>query len=215
MPVRLLYLVFARLAAWLVLLARSWAAKEVEILVLRHEVAVLRRTSRPPRLGWADRAVLAALAGCCPQSCARTGSSPRARYCAGTGGWCGGSGARPRNGRPPISGELVAMIVRLARENPTWGYTRIQGKLRRLGHRVAAATIRKILRANRIPPAPQRATVHTWRAFLRAHAATLVACDFFHVDLVSLTRVYVSVTWNPSADGAVGRRPSSPARIPT
>jgi putative transposase len=90
-----------------------------------------------------------------------------------------------------ISGELVTLVARLARENPTWGYTRIQGELRRLGHRVAAATIRKILRADRIPPAPQRATVHTWRAFLRAHAATLVACDFFHVDLVNLTRVYV------------------------
>jgi putative transposase len=145
MSVRLLYLVFARLASWLVLLARSSAAKDVEILVLRHEVAVLRRTRRPPRLGWADRAAFAALIRLLPGS----------------------------------------------RENPAWGYTRIQGELRRLGHHVAAATIRKILRANRIPPAPQRATVHTWRAFLRTHATTLVACGFFHVDLVSLTRVYV------------------------
>jgi putative transposase len=85
----------------------------------------------------------------------------------------------------------VALVVRLARENPAWGYTRIQGELRRLGHHVAAATIRKVLRANRIPPVPQRATVHTWRAFLRTHATTLVACDFFHVDLVNLTGVYV------------------------
>jgi len=216
-PVRLLYLVFARLAAWLVLLARSWAAKEVEILVLRHEVAVLRRTSRPPRLGWADRAVLAALIRLLPAKLrahriVTPGTVLRWHRRLVRWKW---RQAPARNGRPPISGELVAMIVRLARENPTWGYTRIQGKLRRLGHRVAAATIRKILRANRIPPAPQRATVHTWRAFLRAHAATLVACDFFHVDLVSLTRVYVSVTWNPSADGAAARRSSSPARIPT
>ena len=81
--------------------------------------------------------------------------------------------------------------MRLAEDNHAWGYTRIQGELRRLGHRVAAATIRKTLRQHRLPPAPTRSTDHTWRAFLRAHAKTLLACDFFHVDLLDLTRVYV------------------------
>jgi putative transposase len=191
--VRLLYLVFARLASWLVLFARSSAAKDVEILVLRHEVAVLRRTRRPPQLGWADRAVLAALIRLLPAELRQgrlvtPGTLLRWHRRLVRWKW-----RQPpaRAGRPPVSGELTALIVRLARENPTWGYTRIQGELRRLGHRVAAATIRKVLRANRIPPAPQRATVHTWRAFLRAHAETLVACDFFHVDLVNLTRVHV------------------------
>jgi putative transposase len=96
-----------------------------------------------------------------------------------------------RIGRPPIPAELAALIVRLACENPSWGFTRIQGELRRLGHRVAATTVRKILRAHRIPPAPQRVSEYTWPAFLHAHAETLLACDFFHVDLVNLTRVYV------------------------
>jgi putative transposase len=193
MSVRLLYLMFARLASWLVLLARSSAAKDVEILVLRHEVAVLCRTGGPPRLGWADRAVFAALIRLLPaelRGCRLVTPGTVLRWHRRLVWWKWRQ-PQARIGRPPISGEVVALIVQLARENPTWGYTRIQGELRRLGHRTAATTIRKVLRGNRIPPAPQRATVHTWRAFLRAHAATLMACDFFHVDLVSLTRVYV------------------------
>jgi hypothetical protein len=188
----LVYLVFCRISAWLVLLARSDAAKDVELLVLRHEVAVLRRMNPKSTLDWADRAVLAALIRLLP-------TLLRAHRMVTPGTvlrWHKRLAARRWRqpgapGRPPIGQDLVELIVRLAEDNPSWGYTRIQGELRRLGHRVAADTIRKTLRTHRLPPAPTRSTDQTWRAFLRAHAKTLLACDFFHVDLVDLSRVYV------------------------
>jgi putative transposase len=189
---RLVYLAFCRISAWLMLLARSSAAKDIELLVLRHENSVLRRMNRKPRLGWADRAVFAALIRLLP-------AALRAHRLVTPGTvlrWHKRLAARrwrqPKApGRPPIGQDLVELIVRLAKDNHAWGYTRIQGELRRLGHRVAAATIRKTLRTHRLPPAPTRSTDHTWRAFLHAHAKTLLACDFFHVDLLDLTRVYV------------------------
>jgi putative transposase len=87
-----------------------------------------------------------------------------------------------RTGRPPVSAEIARLIERLATDNDGWGYQRIQGELLKLGHRVSAYAIRWILKALKIPPAPQRHTDTTWRQFLHTQAATMLATDFFHVD---------------------------------
>jgi putative transposase len=189
---RFAYLTRCRSIQLLVLLARGDAAKDLEILALRHQLAVLRRQTKRPRLDPADRAVLAAISRALPRarwSCffVRPETLLRWHRQLVAGAW---TYPHSRPGRPPLDQELQQLIVRLARENPRWGYQRIQGELRRLGVRVSATAIRTTLRRHRLDPTP-RGTPTAWRAFLRRQAAGIVACDFFTVDTVWLRRLYI------------------------
>ncbi|MFC0430861.1 hypothetical protein [Kutzneria buriramensis] len=184
MVLRLLYLMLCRLASWIALLAISDVDKNIEILVLRHENAVLRRsTPRPPRT-WADRALLAALT--------RLLSKTRRSHLPVTPAtllrWHRDLVARrwtqPRRaGRP---------AVRLAHENTNWAYRGIHGELHRLGCAAAPSTVWEILKKAGIDPAPRRSGP-TWREFLRAQAAGIVALDFFHCDTITTARLYALV----------------------
>ena len=193
MAFRLAYLILTRVLGWLALLARSDAAKDVEILVLRHEVAVLRRHHPRPRLTWLDRALLSALSRLLPPPLRQLRLiSPRTLL-----RWHAQLVARrwtyPRPpGRPPVAPPIRALVLQMARENPTWGYRRIQGELVGLGHPIAASTVWTILKAGGLDPAPRRSGP-TWRQFLTAQAHAILAVDFAHVDTVFLRRLYVLV----------------------
>jgi putative transposase len=190
--VRMLYLIFVRLTGWMALLARSAASKDTELLVLRHEVAVLRRQNPKPKMDWADRMVLAALARLLPGQLRMSRlvtPDTLLRWHRRLVRWRWTY--PPKGGRPPVDARLAALIGQMARENPGWGYKRIQGELLGLGYQVGASTVRRVLRRLRIPRAPQRSRT-TWRQFLHSQASTMLACDFFHVDCaVTLQRLYV------------------------
>ena len=192
MFVRMLYLVVTRIFAWLALMCRSSAAKDVEILVLRHEVAVLRRQVAAPKPTWPERALLAALTRLLPRVLRRHRIvSPRTLLA-----WhqrlIKGKWTQPASpGRPSIPEELRDLIIQLGAENPRWGFRRVHGELRRLGYRVSAATVRGILRAAGLGPAPRRHPARgEWTAFLKAEAHGLLATDYFHVDTIGLQRLY-------------------------
>jgi putative transposase len=189
-----LYVVVGRLLELIVLLARRDRAKELEILVLRHELSILRRQVGRPRFEPHDRLLLAALSQ----------MLPRPRWSAFSVRpetllrWYRRLVARRwtyphrRPGRPPVGREVRELALRLARENPSWGYLRIVGELRRLNVAVSASSVRNILASAGLPPAPRR-DQESWRSFLRAHGESILACDFFNVDTAWLRRLYVLV----------------------
>jgi hypothetical protein len=178
---RLLYLIFRQVLGLVLLLGRTSGTRDIELLMLRHEIAALRRTNRQPRLDWADRAVFAALARRLPRAlrCHRLVTPDTILR------WHRRLVRRQwtypnRTGRPPINDVLAVLVVRMARENPRWGYIRLQGELLKLGHRIGASTIRRILKRHRIPPAPSRRTDTSWRQFLRTQATSMLAPSWRH-----------------------------------
>ena len=197
MCLRFVFLLIMRLAEWLRLSRCEEAWKTAEILILRHQLAVLqRRQPRRPKLTWADRALLAALLGVIPKA-RRQGlrllvtpdtilrwhrDIVRCRWTARC--------MRGKTGRPATRRNIQALVLRLARENPEWGYRRIHGELAGLGVKVAASTVWEILRTSGAGPAPRR-TGPAWPQFLRSRAEAILACDFFTADLLDGTQAYV------------------------
>jgi putative transposase len=187
----LCYLAFRCVLRLVLLRPRSSEFKELEIVVLRHQLAVLRRQTSRPQVTPTDRLFLAAASRLLPPSrwpsfvvTPKTLLRWHRRLVARR--WTYAS----RTGRPPIGGEIRQLVLRLARENPRWGYQRIAGEINGLGLRVSATTVKKILRQAGIGPGGERAGI-SWRAFLRAQARSMLAVDFFTVETIALQRLYV------------------------
>lgn len=207
-----LCLVLRQVLQLLVLLGRSQRSKELEILLLRHELAILRRGKPRPGLRHADRVFLAALARVLPRELRPLFLVSPATLLRWHRRLLARRWTYPRHapGRPPLQRELRNLSVRLGRENPHWGYRRIAGELQQLRFVVSSTTVRKVLLATGIPPAPRRHGT-TWRQFLRQHAVGLrllhgrnrVPAARLRLFFISLERrriEHIALTSSPSGD---------------
>src|SRR5438105_4918978 len=187
-----LYLAVRAVLGALVRSRRGLDVKDIELLVLRHELAILRRQAGRPKLRPADRALLAAAAVHLPRP-QRTVLlvTPRTLL-----RWHRALVRRKwrqppgRVGRPLLSPEIRELVLRLARENSRWGHLRICGELRKLGFSVSATSVRRLLSRAGLEPAPRHGGPN-WREFLRTQASSIIACDFFTVETILLRRFYV------------------------
>ncbi|QDL75844.1 integrase [Streptomyces malaysiensis subsp. malaysiensis] len=194
MVIRLIYLLACQTFRLLALLTRSNAAKDVEILMLRHQLVIAQRNRPRPRFTWCDRAVMAALLRIVskqrrPQLAMLVTPRSVLRWHARLIAWKWTYPSR-RPGRPSKPEAPRQLVLRIARENPGWGYRRIHGELLGLGHKIGASTVWEILKKAGIAPSPQRAD-RSWAAFLKAQASAIVATDLFHIDTVFLRRWFV------------------------
>jgi putative transposase len=190
------YLILRSLLACLMVLGRGEVSKDAELLVLRHENAVLRRQIGRVRYQPSDRLWLAALSRLIPRC--RWGEAFAVTPATlltwhrrlVTRKWDYTSRRRP--GRPPTASAIRKLVIRIATDNPKWGHRRVQGELVRLGHSIAASTVWQILHDAGIDPAPRRSGP-TWKQFLTAQARGILAADFVHVDTVLLRRIYALI----------------------
>ena len=193
---RLAYITVTNAFTFVRLLPMADREKDIEILALRHQLLVLRRQVGKPAFTQADRAFLAGLLHGLPTSRLRRlmllvrpdtilrwhRDLLKRRHAA--------TCVPKRRGRPPTVRSIRALVLRLARENGSWGYRRICGELAALGIKAAASTVWQILREHGIPPAPERVGA-TWADFLRGQADALLACDLFETRTLTGARLYV------------------------
>lgn len=198
--------VFSLLVDLLVTRRLSDQQKDLEILLLRHQLLILQRKlpkSKPPRISRWEKSILAMLAVQFRRSCGRTGrrldeaillfkpdTVLRWHRELVRRKWT--FRQEKRTGRPPVQAELEQLIARLATENPHWGYSKIHGELLKLGYSVSRSSVRNVLKRRHIPPSPQRKRQGTnWRSFLGHYANQMIACDFFTVETIRLQTLYV------------------------